>query len=79
MTFTTYHNIYVYSSIILWLAYGTAIAVTCLSVLVGIIVHTSNKGSHSTKFLTILRTIRDASLSVPMLTEDTGMDLFRNI
>lgn len=72
VTFTTYHNVYVYSLSILWLVYGTAIVVTCLSVLVGIMAYTSNKGSYSTKFSTIFRITRDASLSVPILAEDTG-------
>ena len=72
MTFTTTSTVYAYSQRILWLAYGIAIGVTFVITLLGVGIYFINHGSYSFKFSTILRTTREAMLSMPLRTEDMG-------
>jgi hypothetical protein len=75
VTLTSYHNIYVYTRSILWTAYGVAIGVTFLGVLAGSLVYLLNHGSYSSKFSTILRVTRGATVSADLSMEDcNGLD-----
>lgn len=75
VTLTSYHNIYVYTRSILWTAYGIAIGVTFLSVLAGSLVYLSNHGSYSSRFSTIFRVTRGATVSAEISMEDcNGLD-----
>ncbi|CAG7924479.1 unnamed protein product [Penicillium olsonii] len=70
VTVTSYHNIYVYSRSVLWAAYGTALGVTLLTVVAGILVYFSNGGSYSTKFSTIFRITQGAIVSTDLGAKD---------
>ncbi|ODM22532.1 hypothetical protein SI65_00120 [Aspergillus cristatus] len=75
VTMTAYRNVYSYSQRILWTAYGIALGVSTLSVVLGVIIYFFNHGSYSTKFSTILRTTRTASISTALNAEDIkGLD-----
>ncbi|KAM0246589.1 hypothetical protein ACHAQJ_010172 [Trichoderma viride] len=72
VTLTTYAVIYLYAAQTLWLAYGIAIGMALLSVLLGIIsIHYNNGSSYMTKFSTILRVAHCIDLSEPVRPEDT--------
>ncbi|KAL6818828.1 hypothetical protein GGI42DRAFT_310779 [Trichoderma sp. SZMC 28013] len=72
MTLTTYSVIYSYAAQTLWLAYGIAISMTFLSILLGFVSIYYNDGfSYMTKFSTILRVAHCADLSEPVRPEDT--------
>ncbi|KAK4901585.1 hypothetical protein LTR27_001357 [Elasticomyces elasticus] len=58
VTFTTYHNIYVYDPITLWTAYGIAILLTAIAVGTGTYALVSNGVAYDTNFSTVLRTSR---------------------
>lgn len=75
VTLTTYRNIYTYSQSILWTAYGIALGVSILGVILGVIIYFVNHGSYSSKFSTILRTTRTADITTEFNAEDVmGMD-----
>lgn len=75
VTMITYHNIYAYSQSILWTAYGTALAVSFLGVILGVTIFFVKHGSYSSKFSTIMRTTRTADISTGLNAEDVkGMD-----
>ncbi|BCR91321.1 uncharacterized protein ACHE_70164A [Aspergillus chevalieri] len=75
VTMITYRNIYAYSQSILWTAYGTALAVSFLSVILGVIIFFVNHGSYSSKFSTVMRTTRTADISTGLNAEDAkGID-----
>ncbi|KAJ5403013.1 uncharacterized protein N7487_008909 [Penicillium crustosum] len=75
VTITSYHNIYVYTRPILWAAYGTALSVTTLCVVAGILLYLSSDGSYTSKFSTILRVTRGAVISTELDTKDySGLD-----
>ena len=64
-------NIYRYSSLDLYIAYGIAILLTLLCVLVGLLAAIRNGGhSYSNTFSTVLRTTRDRSLDSVIFTFD---------
>ena len=63
VTQNRYHNIYVYSAITLWVAYGIAIVLTLVAVGIGMHSIIVNKASFSNDFSTILRTVRTAPMS----------------
>ncbi|KAK5701853.1 hypothetical protein LTR97_004671 [Elasticomyces elasticus] len=58
VTFTTYHNIYVYDPITLWTAYGIAILLTAIAVGTGTYALWTNGVAYDTNFSTVLRTSR---------------------
>ncbi|KXT10354.1 hypothetical protein AC579_9159 [Pseudocercospora musae] len=63
VTSHVYQNVYQYSAVKLWLAYGIAIALTLLGVIFGLIAVITNGASYSDDFSTILRAARYARLS----------------
>lgn len=69
---TTYRNIYAYSQCILWTAYGIALGVPILSVILGVMIYFVNHGSYSSKFSTILRTTRAADITTGLNIEDVN-------
>ncbi|QYT02661.1 hypothetical protein H0G86_009655 [Trichoderma simmonsii] len=72
MTLTAYSIIYSYAARTLWLAYGIAIGMTLLSILLGFVSIYYNDGfSYMTKFSTILRIAYCIDLSEPVRPEDT--------
>jgi hypothetical protein len=75
VTTTTYSNVYIYSATMLWLAYGLAIGVSLISIIVGFVSVTANKGSYSDNFSTVLRVAHNAWVSEPLQLEDaTGKE-----
>lgn len=70
VTFHDYTPTYVYAVKTLWLAYGIAIFVALIGVVVGICCIMSNGASFSNEFSTILRTSRAASVNVNIEQED---------
>ncbi|RHZ70637.1 hypothetical protein CDV55_105263 [Aspergillus turcosus] len=75
VTITTWGNVYSYSLPTLWIAYGIAILVTTISVLLGLVAYFANHGSYSTKFSTIVRKTRKAPISPPFdVDDDNGRD-----
>lgn len=58
MTFETYHNIYAYDSVTLWIAYGVAILVTALAAVIGSTAMWMNGVAYDANFSTVLRTSR---------------------
>ncbi|KAL7967532.1 hypothetical protein HDV63DRAFT_412565 [Trichoderma sp. SZMC 28014] len=68
---TTYDLVYSYATQTLWLAYGIALAMTLLSILLGTISIYHNGGaSYTTKFSTILRAAYCFDFSEPIRPED---------
>ncbi|EME78326.1 uncharacterized protein MYCFIDRAFT_216609 [Pseudocercospora fijiensis CIRAD86] len=63
VTSPIYQNVYEYSPVKLWLAYGIAIALTLLGTILGLIAIFKNGAAFSDDFSTILRTARYARLS----------------
>ncbi|KAH0396899.1 hypothetical protein KCU89_g8835, partial [Aureobasidium melanogenum] len=55
VTFTTYHNVYVYNNRILWIAYGIATGSTLIAVAIGTAALLSNGSACSNNFSTVLR------------------------
>ncbi|EAW10139.1 uncharacterized protein ACLA_046040 [Aspergillus clavatus NRRL 1] len=75
VTITPYRSIYIYTRSILWAAYGTALSITALSVIAGILVYFSNDGSYSSKFSTIFRVTQGAVVSTNLSMKDySGLD-----
>lgn len=62
VTFTSYHNIYVYDSRTLWTAYGLAIGFTTLSVTIGMVALSLNNAAYTNDFSTVLRVSRSTDL-----------------
>ncbi|KAH8126008.1 hypothetical protein LI328DRAFT_166571 [Trichoderma asperelloides] len=72
VTVTAYSLIYSYAARTLWLAYGIALGMALLSIVLGIIsIHHNGGSSYTTKFSTILRAAYCMALSEPILPEDT--------
>ena len=67
VTTTVSHNIYVYSSNKLWLAYGIATAPTAVAVTQGLFVMYSSGASYTSNFSTVMRSTWSAELSVDPL------------
>jgi len=55
VTYDVYDNIYVYDSVVLWIAYGLAIFLTGLSIVIGFAAMRSNGVAYDTNFSTVLR------------------------
>ncbi|KAH0366783.1 hypothetical protein KCU65_g5160, partial [Aureobasidium melanogenum] len=55
VTFTSYHNVYVYNRHTLWIAYGVAIGFTLIAVVIGILALLSNGSAYNNNFSTVLR------------------------
>lgn len=72
VNFKTYGNRYFYSESILWTAYGLALSFSLLCVIYGGLAILYTKASYSSNFSTIMRTTREAKLSVPLNEADTG-------
>ncbi|KAL6890776.1 hypothetical protein GGI43DRAFT_430389 [Trichoderma evansii] len=69
---TAYALIYSYAAGTLWLAYGIALGMTLLSIVLGIIsIHYNGGSSYTTKFSTILRAAYCIDLSEAIRPEDT--------
>jgi hypothetical protein len=66
----TYRNIYVYSPLKLWLAYGLALVFATGAVAAGLLITHRNQASYSNNFSTVLRVSRNAKLN----TEFSGRD-----
>ncbi|CAI7606282.1 unnamed protein product [Penicillium palitans] len=75
VTINSYRNIYVYTRSILWAAYGTALGVTVLCVIAGILLYPSADGSYTSKFSTIFRVTQGAMVSIDLGMKDySGFD-----
>lgn len=72
MTRATYHTIYTYAQLELWLAYGLAIGSSTLACLIGYIALVGNGAAFSNDFSTILRTTKHAELTVELKDGDTA-------
>lgn len=70
MTFHHYHNIYTYSVENLWLAYGIAILLTVIAVVIGFSAIASNGASYSDNISTILRASRGAKIGIKLESHD---------
>ncbi|KAK5119253.1 hypothetical protein LTR85_007867 [Meristemomyces frigidus] len=69
----TYRNIYSYSPMKLWFAYGLGLAFAAIAVAIGLVcVFLVNRASYSNNFSTISRTSRNAELSAEVLEQDSG-------
>jgi hypothetical protein len=71
----TYRNIYVYSPLKLWLAYGMALFSATGAVITGFVLMHKNQASYSNNFSTILRTTRNAQIHAEFSKHDySGVD-----
>ena len=61
VTFTSYHNVYIYNSHILWLAYGLAIGFTSVAVGIGTAALLYNGSAYSNNFSTVVRIKKSVS------------------
>ena len=69
----TYHTIYTFSRVQLWLAYALAVGSATVTVLIGYLALIRNGAAFSDDFSTILRTTRNAALTVGLHdTDATG-------
>jgi hypothetical protein len=59
----TFRNVYVYSPLKLWLAYGLALFFATGAVITGFVLMYKNQVSYSNSFSTILRTTRNAQIN----------------
>lgn len=72
MTVTTYALVYSYAAQTLWLAYGIALGMALLSIVLGTIsIYYNGGSSYTTKFSTILRAAYCINLSESIRPEDT--------
>lgn len=72
VAFTKPQNILVYSAPTLWLAYGLALFISLLCVVLGLFAVLRSRSSFTTQFSTILRASRGAELSVEIQDRDFG-------
>lgn len=73
VTLESYHNIYVYDSATLWVAYGLAIFFSALAVIVGLVAIALSGASYDNLFSTIVRVARTAEMTVEVEgTEGAG-------
>ena len=63
VTYNTYHNVYIYSAITLWVAYGLAILFTLVALMLGMVSLALNKGSFKNDFSTVLRNTRMVAMT----------------
>ena len=71
VTFHAFHNVYVYSALKLWIAYGLAILFTATASVIGLFAMDANGASYSHNFSSIFRAARGAKISVELKDEDT--------
>ncbi|KAE8135090.1 hypothetical protein BDV38DRAFT_285292 [Aspergillus pseudotamarii] len=75
VTTTQIVNLYSFSKSVLWITYGVALLLTLGVGGVGLHAHVSSHGSYTTKFSTIFRTTRGATLSTSIeATDENGQD-----
>jgi hypothetical protein len=75
VTFHEVHTVYIYRAWKLWTAYGIAILLSAIVVLVGLVCMWLNGACYSNRFSTLLRVARGAEISVPIFGEDlSGRD-----
>lgn len=72
MTLPAYRNIYVYSEFKLWAAYGAAISLALLTVLLGLVAMLMNGVSYSANFSAVFLAARGAVLSEKVRERDLG-------
>lgn len=70
VTSYTFRNVYVYSAIRLWVAYGVAILLTGVAALVGLVTILSTGASFSNTFSSVMRSSWNAGLDVDIRPED---------
>jgi hypothetical protein len=71
----TFRNVYVYSPLKLWLAYGLALFFATGAVFTGFALMYKNQASYSNNFSTVLRTTRNAQISADFSKRDySGVD-----
>lgn len=71
----TFRNVYVYSPLKLWLAYGLALFFSTGAVITGFVLMYKNQVSYSNSFSTILRTTRNAQINANFSKHDySGVD-----
>jgi hypothetical protein len=71
----TFRNVYVYSPLKLWLAYGLALFFATGAVITGFVLMYKNQVSYSNSFSTILRTTRNAQINANFSKHDySGVD-----
>ena len=75
VTFTTYQNIYVYSTWTLWTAYSLAVAATIFAVSIGLGAMLLNDASYDRNFSTILRISRAATVDEKVLQNESNGSL----
>jgi hypothetical protein len=68
----TFRNVYVYSPLKLWLAYGLALFFATGAVLTGFALMYKNQASYSNNFSTILRTTRNAQINADFTKRDSS-------
>jgi hypothetical protein len=75
VTTITYQNLYAYSVALLWFAYGTAVLITSITVVMGCVAIFSTGISYSSSFSTVLRTTSHAFVSTRISRDDAiGQD-----
>lgn len=75
VTTTQIVNLYSFSKSALWITYGVALLLTLGVGGVGLHAHVSSHGSYTSKFSTILRTTRGATLSTSIeAVDENGQD-----
>ena len=74
VTATNYVNVYAYSARRLWIAYGLAVGLATIAVIIGLTTLLFSRASYSNNFSTILRNARNATLSVKVDQRDLGQD-----
>lgn len=72
MTLPAYRNIYTYSALKLWAAYGVAIFLAVLTVLLGLVAMFLNGASYSGNFSAVFLAAKGASLSENIHAQDLG-------
>lgn len=70
VTFNNFHNVYTYSPVKLWLAYGLAIFFTTVAAALGLLALVSNGASHSLDFSAIFLVARGSTISEEPTSKD---------
>ena len=71
VTIHSYHNVYAYSAMKLWIAYGLAIFAAIFALAFGLSAILANGASYSHTFSSIYRAARGSAMSVALKEEDT--------
>jgi hypothetical protein len=72
VTLGIYEAVYVYSPIKLWVAYGPAILLASIGVLLGLLAMLFNGVTYTNRFSTVLRTARYVYIGTGIRPEDAG-------